>query len=66
METRLEAAQRHVRQGQLIVEAQEALVFRIRASGGDSAQAENILLAFVASQSIFEEDLLYFLSRHPP
>jgi hypothetical protein len=64
METRLEAAQRHVRQGRLAVEAQEALVLRIRARGGDCALAESLLLAFIASQRIFEADLLYFRSRY--
>jgi hypothetical protein len=56
-ESVIEAAERHVRSGRRIVASQEALVTRLRASGGDCVTAEILLAAFRKSLAIFEDDL---------
>ena len=47
----------HVVKGRRIVERQRQLITEIRARGGASAQAEELLVAFERSLVIFEDDL---------
>jgi hypothetical protein len=50
-------ARRHVEGGRRILAAQQALVAQIKADGGDSALAEDILESFRRTQAAFEDDL---------
>jgi hypothetical protein len=56
-ETRLEIAERHVRDGLKIVERQELLVAKQKARGHDTTDQEALLATFKRSLAIFEADL---------
>jgi len=57
METRLERAERHVREGRQIVERQRRLVLDQHQKGHDTTTAEELLQTFERSLSGFEDDL---------
>ena len=56
-ESRLEMAERHVRQGREIVRRQRELMAEIEARGLDSATEAKLLVAFERSLALFEWDL---------
>jgi len=51
-------AERHVTEGQRILDRQRAIIERQRALGSDTQQSEALLAAFERSQAIFEGDLV--------
>jgi hypothetical protein len=56
---RIALAQDHVTKGRRIVARQRQLIVEIRARGGDSENAEDLLGAFERSLAIFEDDLAW-------
>lgn len=63
-ESRYDMAMRHVLRGREIVEAQRLTVARLRAGGGDSREAEKLLVLYLRSQAIFEQDLAELDKTH--
>ena len=55
--SKLMLARRHVEGGRHILAAQEALVAKIKAEGGDAGLAEDVLQSFRQTQANFEEEL---------
>ena len=58
-----ELAHEHVTEGRRIVAKQRELIADLRACGGDSEKAEDLLSAFENSLMIFEDDLAAILVR---
>jgi hypothetical protein len=56
-EDRLQMARRHVVEGRKIIDAQQAVIARLRAMGEDTSTDERILRRFEQNQAMFEEDL---------
>jgi hypothetical protein len=56
-ETPLEKATRHAMTGARIVAGQKLLIAELRANGRDTTSAEALLDRFIATQSIFEDDM---------
>lgn len=54
---RHQEAQRHVANGQRIIDRQRAIVERLKALKRDTTTSEGLLAAFECSQAIFESDL---------
>lgn len=63
--SKLALSRKHVAGGQRIVAAQEMLVARIRADGGDPADAQSVLDSFRRTQRTFEDELAGLLRRPP-
>jgi ATP phosphoribosyltransferase len=55
--TRTALAQHHVTRARDIIARQRRLIAEIRACGGDSEKAEDLLSTFERSLAIFEDDL---------
>ena len=53
----LAQAERHVRDGGVIVTRQRDLIERLRGKGLSTVRSEELLVTFKQSQAIFEEDL---------
>ena len=56
----------HVLKGRRIVARQRQLIDQIRARGGESAQAEDLLVQFERTLAIFEDDLAVIAARTLP
>ena len=56
-------AERHVKEGRLIVERQQELIVRRKAAQLDTTDSEHLLTQFEISQKIFEDDLSRVLSE---
>jgi hypothetical protein len=54
---RHDVAQRHVAEGQRVIERQRALIRRQQEAGRDTKDAEQLLATFERSQVLFEDDL---------
>jgi len=54
----------HVAKGRPIVARQRQLITEVRARGGDSERAEDLLAAFERSLAIFEDDLAAILKKN--
>ena len=50
-------AERHVADGQRVIDRQRAIIERQQALGSDTQQSQALLAAFERSQAIFESDL---------
>lgn len=57
-------AHNHVTKGRAVVARQRQLITAIRARGGDSENAEDLLAAFERSLAIFESDLAAILKKN--
>jgi hypothetical protein len=53
---KLAAAQMHMHQGRKIVERQNALIRQLREHGSNTMDAEILLIQFMGSQAIFEDE----------
>jgi hypothetical protein len=61
---RTACAQEHVTKGRGIVARQRQLIAELRARGGDSENAEDLLAAFERSLAIFEDDLAAIIKKN--
>jgi hypothetical protein len=61
---RIRLAQGHVTGGRRIVARQRQLIAQIRACGGDSEKAEDLLSMFERSLATFEDDLAEIVKKN--
>ena len=66
METELEMAERHVREGIKHVRRQEAIVAELRRDGHETATAEALLRTFEQTLASHEQGLQVVRSEHKP
>jgi hypothetical protein len=58
-------AERHVFDGQRVIDRQRVLIARQKALGADTHQSEALLASFECSQAIFEDDLVRIRRQRP-
>ena len=59
----LAMADRHIAQGNGIIVKQRGIIVRLHACGGDSTFAEELLVTFLTSQQLHEDDRQRFASK---